>query len=140
MLKIFNTFFPIRAMLFFLGENVLIISGILIAASIFPYVPESESVKANMWLRIFIIAFILQINLYYMGLYDFSVSRRIMDMGFRLLQAVGGTCIALAFIYAFFPQIILEEQIFFVGLILLVLFLVSWRFLYQVLCQKRVWK
>ncbi|MGM0646590.1 MAG: sugar transferase [Thermodesulfobacteriota bacterium] len=139
MLKFFNTYFPIRAMIFFLGEGALIIAGILIAANILPHESEIDSARADMWLRIVVIAFILQINLYYMGLYDFSAPRRIMDMGLRLLQAIGVTCLVLALIYTLFPQVILEEQIFFVGLILLVLFLVSWRFLYQVLCQKRIW-
>jgi sugar transferase (PEP-CTERM system associated) len=60
-------------------------------------------------------------------------------MGLRLIQALGATCLILAGIYAFFPRIILEEQIFLLGLVFLFVFLILWRIVYQVLCQNKLW-
>jgi hypothetical protein len=122
MLKVFHKYFPIRNLLFFLGEGTLIILGISASAILLQGSAQSESVRASMWVRIVLIAFILQMNLYHLNLYDFSASRKVLDMGLRLIQALGATCLILAGIYAFFPRIILEEQIFLLGLVFLLSF------------------
>jgi sugar transferase (PEP-CTERM system associated) len=91
-----------------------------------------------LWLRIILITLIIQFSLYYHDLYDFEHSRRIFDLSLRIVQAIGIACLFLALIYFLFPLFIIEQGIFFVGLFFLLLFLVSWRILYQYLCQKHV--
>ena len=138
MLKVFQKYFPIRNLLFFLVEATLIILGILTAFVMLQGTGHEESMETSIGLRIGVIALLLQVNLYYLDLYDFSFPRKLIDMGLRLIQAIGATCLILAAVYLVFPQIILEEKIFFLGLVFLFVFLICWRVMYQTLCQNKV--
>ncbi|MFW5906502.1 MAG: TIGR03013 family XrtA/PEP-CTERM system glycosyltransferase, partial [Desulfobia sp.] len=99
-------------------------------------IPE-EPLREKLWIRIVVITVIIQLSLYYNNLYEFGTEFRIMDLTLRLLQSIGGSCIFLAALYYIFPSLILKQGIFFVGLIFLLFFLVSWRLAYQFICQKQ---
>jgi len=140
MLKVFNKYFPVRNLLFFLGESGLIFLGIwsgiyLLHSGEVPYDPE----KLNVWARILLITLLIQISLYYHDLYDFRLKIRMSDLGLRIVSAIGVACLGLAALYYLFPFVILEQGILFLGLFILALFLVSWRLLYQYACQKKIW-
>ncbi len=140
MLKVFNKYYTIRSLLFFIGESALIFLAIWLVVLLFyaadiPHDPD----KLNFWLRILLITMIVQVSLYYHDLYDFSLKTRMFELCVRIVQAIGAACLALAAFYYFFPSLILEQGIFFIGIFMLILFLVSWRLIYQFACQKCLW-
>lgn len=139
MLKLFNQYYSIRSLLFFLGESCLIVLGIYGAIYLMHqgHIPE-QPLRENMWLRILIVALVLQISLYHNDLYNFGSDLKLFDVGLRIAQAVGTACIILAGLYFAFPNLILGQGIFFLGLFLVVIFLVSWRIVYQYVCQRRL--
>ena len=140
MLKVFSKYYPIRNMLFFLGETGLIFLAIWSVIFVFhaadmPHDPE----RLNIWLRILLITMLFQVSLYYHDLYDFRLKGGMFELSVKIVQAIGAACIGLAALYYLFPYLILEQGIFFIGIFLLLLFLVSWRLIYQYACQKRLW-
>ncbi len=140
MLKIFNKYYPIRNLLFCLGETCLIFGGIYAAMWVLYQggIPE-PTLRAPVWARILLITLIIQVCLYYHDLYDFSTAYKPFDLGIRIVQAIGASCLILAALYYLWPYIILEQGIFFFGLFFLLLFLVSWRIIYQYMCQQNLW-
>ncbi|MBW1804630.1 MAG: TIGR03013 family PEP-CTERM/XrtA system glycosyltransferase, partial [Deltaproteobacteria bacterium] len=77
-------------------------------------------------------------SLYFNDLYEFNATDDMIDLATRLIQAIGITSITLAIIYFLWPETMIGRWIFFVSIIILVLFLVSWRFLYTLIIQKRL--
>lgn len=139
MLKIFHTYFPIRNILFVLGEGVLIYLSLIISALLrFRWqIPETEFVY-TIWARALVITLVCQISLYYHELYEIKHAQKIFELSVRIIQALGAACIILAGIYYVYPPLILGRGIFLVGLLLLIFFIVSWRFLYQCIIQKNL--
>ncbi len=140
MIKLFNKYYPIRSLIFFLGEGGLIFFSIwivlcLLHAGCIPQEPE----QASIWLRILIITLVIQLSLYYHDLYDFKHKNRIFEISVRIIQAIGAACLVLAGVYYMFPYLILEQGIFIIGIFLMMLFLVSWRLIYQEIAQKSLW-
>jgi sugar transferase (PEP-CTERM system associated) len=128
MLKVFNKYYTIRNLLFFIIEGCLIYSGILVV--VFGFYQGSVPVHPeymNLWLRVLIVTLIVQLSLYYNDLYDFSVKRKVLDLSLRIIQAIGVSCLLLAALYYIFPAMILEQGIFFFAI-----------FVYQILCQKKL--
>ncbi len=140
MLKVFSKYYPIRNLIFFFGETGLIFLAVwsvifLFYAAEMPHDPE----RMNIWLRILLITMIIQVSLYYHDLYDFRLKGRMFELSVRIVQAIGVACLGLAALYYLFPYLILEQGIFFFGLFVMILFLVSWRLIYQYACQRRFW-
>ena len=140
MIRFFNKYYTIRNLIFFLGEGGLIffsIWGVIywIHSGEIPQDPE----RASIWLRIVLTTLIILISLYYHNLYEFKHKSRIFELSIRIVQAIGAACFVLAGLYYFFPSLILGEGIFFLGIFLLMLFLVSWRLIYQLAAQKMLW-
>ncbi len=140
MLKIFNKFYPIRNFLFFFGESGLIFLGIWCAITLTEqwFVPEEEILRVNVWTRVLIITAVLQSSLYYNALYDFSKRTSLVELSMHIVQAIGVACLILAALYYLFPELILRQGVFFIGLIFLLFFLVSWRYLYRFLCRHQL--
>jgi len=98
-----------------------------------------DPLKSNILIRILLVNITVQLSLYYYNLYEFRHRIRLSELALRIIQAIGVACIFLAGLYYFFPSLILEQGIFFVGIILMLLFLVSWRIIYQLFSMKKIW-
>jgi len=125
-------------MIFILGEGVLIYCAVALASIFLLYGDIGiEDLLAMFWVKILIVAMVTQISLYFNDLYEFKTGDNIIEMSTRLVQSIGMTSIALAAIYFLWPDAMIGRWIFFISIILLVLFLVSWRFLYAYVIHKR---
>ena len=140
MLKVFNKFYTVRNLLFFLGETCLIFLGIwLVIFIIYSGELPQNSERMNLWGRILLITFLIQISLYYHDLYNFRNKQGMFELSIRIVSAIGVACIGLAALYYFFPYFILEQGVFFLAIFILILFLVSWRLVYQYSCLLKLW-
>ena len=140
MLKVFNRFYTIRNLIFFLGETGLIFLGIwLVIFMIYSGEISRDSDLMNYWSRILLITFLIQLSLYYHDLYDFRKKSGMLELSIRIVSAIGVACIGLAALYYMFPYLILEQGIFFFAIFILILFLVSWRLIYQYACLLGLW-
>ncbi len=140
LLKVFNKFYTVRNLLFFLGETGLIFLGIwLVIYMIYSGEMPQNSERMNVWGRILLITFLIQISLYYHDLYNFRNKHAMFELSIRIISAIGVACLGLAALYYILPYLILEQGIFFFAIIILILFLVSWRLIYQYACLLKLW-
>ncbi len=98
MLQLLKQYFPIRNIIFYILEGLVIFGSFLLATLI---LTEFDSFVFDWFLclRIFLVVCICQICLYYNDLYDFKVASTITEVSIRLLQSLGITSIVLAIIY-----------------------------------------
>ena len=139
MIKLFGQYFSARKAVFILGEGVLIFCAVTLASYflIGRGIGIVELLQLD-WLRILLVAVVAQVSLYFNDLYEIQPGANIIDLATRLTQAIGITSIVLAVIYYLWPDAMIGRWIFFVSLLFLILFLVSWRFLYTFIIYKRL--
>lgn len=126
MLRVLKQYFPIRNILFFLSEGLFIFGSVFLSALL---LTNSASFLFDLilFLKIFLITVICQICLYYNDLYDFEIASSIPEVSIRLLQALGVTSIALAIIYFFLPVAIIDQKVFILSVLFLLVFIIGWR-------------
>ena len=129
MLRLLKQYFPIRNIIFFIFEGFIIFGSVLLSTILLTF-SDSYLYDALLVLRILLITLICQACLYYNDLYDFDVSSTFTETGIRLLQALGITSIALAFVYFFFPLAIIDQKVFILSIVFLLIFIIGWRLLY----------
>ncbi|MDA3789507.1 MAG: TIGR03013 family PEP-CTERM/XrtA system glycosyltransferase [Desulfobacula sp.] len=126
MLRFLKQYFPIRNIIFFLLEGCVIFGSVLLANVLLTF-STSYWFDLLLVLRIVLVTIICQTCLYYNDLYDFEVVSTIPEISIRLLQALGITSIALAFIYFVFPLAIIDQKIFILSIVFLLVFIIGWR-------------
>ncbi len=126
-------------MIFILGEGTLIYCAVALTSF---FLLRRDMGIADLpemiWLKILLVAIVTQISLHFNDLYEFKTSDNTIDLATRLTQSIGVTSIVLAIIYFLWPAAIIGRWIFFFSIIFLLLFLVSWRFLYTIVIKKRL--
>ena len=139
MIRLFRQYISTKNMVFVLGEGVLIFFAIMIASLLIleGYTGKIEIIK-SVWLRVLLVAVITQMSLYFNDLYDIKRGENMIDMATRLIQAIGVTSIVLAVIYFLWPEAMIGRWIFFVSIIILLFFIVSWRLLYAYSLKKQL--
>lgn len=129
MLRLFKQYYPVRNAIFALCEGLFIFTSVAIACLLL--IDEANiHFDAITVLKAFLITFICQTCLYYNDLYDLNVTDTFLELGIRLLQALGVAAILLAIFYFIFPTAIIQQGIFIVAISLIIVFIVSWRILY----------
>jgi sugar transferase (PEP-CTERM system associated) len=135
MLRFFKQYYPIRNIFFVVGEGVFIFVSVLTA---FYIIHSTESIILERWLlvKIFLITSVCQLCLYYNDLYDLKIADSLIELGIRLLQALGFAAIFLALIYIIFPRTIIGTGTFIVSICFVVLLIVSWRLSYKIILNR----
>jgi len=137
--RIFRQYVSSREFAFILGEGLLIFAAVFLAAFFF-YMPDMALLDLfiMVWPKVLLVAVVTQLSLYFNDLYEIRVPEGTLDLATRLMQAIGMTSIALAVIYFIWPTAIIGRWVFFLSLVFLIGFLVSWRLLYNVVIIRRM--
>jgi len=131
MLRVLKQYFPIRNIIFYILEGFVIFGSILLATVLLTFSNTSSYwFDVFLILRITLITIVCQVCLYYNDLYHFEVVPSIHDISIKLLQALGVASIALAFLYFVFPLIIIDQKIFSLSILFLLVFIIGWRICY----------
>ncbi len=138
-MRILRQYLSSREAVFIAGEGLLIFCAVFIASSLFslPGMSLYELFLVT-WPKTLLVALVVQFSLYFNDLYEVHVSESMLQLTTHLLQAIGMTSIALAAIYFVWPGAIIGRWVFFLSLVFLIGFLVSWRFLYLVVIRRRM--
>lgn len=138
-MRILRQYVSNRVLAFILGEGLLIFSAVFLASSFFclPGLGLFERLLV-IWPKVLLVALIAQFSLYFNDLYEIRISESTLDLATHLIQAVGMTSVALAVIYFIWPRAIIGRWVFFLSLVFLIGFLVSWRFLYLLVIHRRL--
>lgn len=139
MIRIFRHYFSFSSFFFTLGEGVLIYLSVFLATHFFFDIDLSSDspLYPLIWLKILLITLITQLSLHFNDLYSQKVTNDYFDLFTRIMQSIGITSITLAIIYFIFPSTMIGRGIYFISLIFLLLFIVSWRLLYAFAVKKR---
>jgi len=134
---IFNTYYHLRKMVFFLGEGLLIFLSLLVvdwymlAPGLFHL---DLSLNAS---RALLVMLTFQLCLYFFDLYYVSGNLTIPNIFTRMIQSFGAGCVILAAIYYIFPFMIITTPIFLVGYISICLTVILWRSAYYFILRNR---
>ncbi|MBC2733208.1 MAG: TIGR03013 family PEP-CTERM/XrtA system glycosyltransferase [Desulfobacteraceae bacterium] len=135
MLRLFRKYYPIRNVIFASGEGLVIYLSVIIAA----YIKLGSDLHVfDDWVffKSMLITVVCQIALYYNDLYDLKVTNNYVELGIRLLQALGIATIFFGIAYYLIPQLMIGEGIFVIMIGLLILLIVSWRIGYTLVLEK----
>lgn len=137
MVRLFNVYYPVRTLLLVVGE-LLIICGSFICAALIRLGPNSTTVLSQRGglLKLFLIAGLALLCFYYFDLYDPQRIPSSSDIVFRLLVVLGVLAFLLAGVSFLFPNFLFGNGVFLVGLIILTLALLSWRWIYAWLAAR----
>jgi sugar transferase (PEP-CTERM system associated) len=138
-IHLFGQYFSPRKTVFILGEGILIFCAVSLAS--FFLIGRDVGIVELMqsgWMKILLVALVAQISLYFNDLYEMQPGGNIVELATRLTQSIGITSIVLAIVYFLWPEAMIGRWIFFVSLVFLVLFLVSWRVLYTYAIHRRL--
>jgi sugar transferase (PEP-CTERM system associated) len=139
MIRLFRQYFSIRKAIFILGEGALILWAVTLAS--FLLIGEESALMVlleSAWWRILLVAFVAQVSLYFNDLYEVQPVGNMLELATRLIQSIGITSIVLAIIYFLWPEAMIGRWIFFVSILFVIFFLVSWRFLYAYAVRKKL--
>lgn len=134
MLRIFRQYYPIRNVIFAVGEGFVIYTAVIIAAWI-KLGTDLAIFDGAMVLKSLLITITCQISLYYNDLYDLKITSSYGELGIRLLQALGIATVFFGIVYFFFPHLMIGEGIFILIVFLLILLIVSWRMGYSFILE-----
>ena len=135
MLRFLQQYYPIRNVIFFLGEGVTIYFSVIIATMIasgqwaLPHILFSRKAA--------LITFIWLVCLYYNDFYDLQVTNSLSELMFRLLQALGVSSILLAGVFYIYPGTIISPKTYMVSIVIVVLCVFFWRIGYHNKSGKR---
>ncbi|NOR24308.1 MAG: TIGR03013 family PEP-CTERM/XrtA system glycosyltransferase [Desulforhopalus sp.] len=135
---LFKKYYPIRTIVFFLGEGVLIFSSLLLVdwvmlgSGLFMLDPFLNSS------RLLLVTFIFQLCLYFFDQYDLSNEVSLPNTFTRMTQAFGVGCILLGVVYYSVPFMIISSRIFWLGYLVICLSVSLWRGAYNLILRKRL--
>lgn len=135
---LFKKYYPIRTVLFFLGEGVLIFSSLMLVDWI---MLGSGLFVLDLLLnasRCLLVTFIFQLCLYCFDQYDLSNEVSLPNSFARMTQAFGVGCILLGVVYSSVPFMIISSRIFWLGYLVICLSVSIWRGAYYLVLRKRL--
>jgi len=135
MLRLFKKYYPIRNIFFVTGEFLFICLSVY-AASLILLGTDTHLKDTRLWAKILIIAVFCQMCLYYNDMYDIRQNKNFLEIGIRLIQALGAAAIGLAVVYFIFPQAIIGNGVFVISIFLIIVFIMAWRFGYQAVLER----
>ena len=123
----FNKYYPVRTLVFFLGEGLLIFFSLLVVDLVMlgsgffflDHLPNSA--------RALLVTLVFQLCLYFFDQYDLGNVVSLPNTFTRMTQAFGVGCILLGGVYYSIPFMIISSKIFWIGYLVICLSVMVWR-------------
>ncbi len=137
-LKIFNFYYPVRNVIFFLGEIILIFLSLFLVSYF-----KISIIDANIFdwkyivLKSFFVTGICVLVLYYLDMYNFSRAFKFSELIFKLIQGLGIVCIVLFFMFFLRPNLVITEDILIYSTFVIILIIPLWRIVYNWLLKNK---
>ncbi len=131
-------YYPVRNVLFFLGEGCIIFLTINVIYFIFTNWRIPEEGLLLQVTRSLIVTYIFQLSLYFFDLYRHDQCITPTKNISKMVQAFGIGCIFLSGLYYLIPSLIISTSIFWTFYIVVCIILFGWRTLYSFILQKRL--
>ena len=137
MIRLFNVYYPVRTLVLF-GVETLVVCGSFLLAVLIRFQQDSFLVLnyEGGYYKVLMATGLALVCNYYLDLYDLPRLRSQSEVFVRLLVVVGLLALVLAALGFLFPVIMLGHGTFLTGLTILTFGLVGWRSLYGWLMQR----
>jgi len=136
MLRILQQYYPIRNVVFLLGEGFVIYCSVIIATLM--VTGNIVSVPFIFNRKAALITMICLICLYYNDLYDLKITHNLAELMIRLLQSLGISSIILAGIYYIYPGTIVSPRAYIISIIIAILLIFIWRITYYLILENGI--
>ena len=122
---------PLRTVLLFASEGLLILLVLLATLLVFPFLlrPPNHQLSWRDFLQVSVIALVCEVCLYYRDAYTSRVSREFSFAFVSLLEAFGISCLLTAGLYCMFPRLVANNWLAAMAVPLTVVLICSWRLL-----------
>lgn len=138
MIRFLKQYYPIRTVVLFIGESLLILIGFSLVTTIRLF--GAAYLFDHLWtllLKSSLVMVVCQLILYYNDLYKIEPNGCPVKLGLKLIQSLGLTSMILAIVCSFAPMaainyMILFSNIYFIGILVYV-----WRILINLIFNKR---
>lgn len=134
---IFKKYYPLRNIVFFQGEGLLIFISLNVVYFLWEGAGGGYDIGLYL-LRTLVVTLIFQLCLYYFDLYDLSIITGLADNITRISQAFGFGCIALGLLYYLFPVVIISTKVFLSAFLAICASITLWRFLYFWVLERKL--
>jgi sugar transferase (PEP-CTERM system associated) len=141
MVRLFNIYVPVRLLILVIAEPLIIFGSFLLAVVF--CLGRNSLVVLNYqygFYKVFAVTALTVIGFDLFDLYDLDQSSLQEDIHFRLFVALGLLCCLLAGIGYAFPQLLLGQYSFSVGIIILTIALSAWRLFYAWLLRQHYFR
>jgi sugar transferase (PEP-CTERM system associated) len=136
MISLFKRIYPIRNIFFVLGEGLIIYLSVAIACSILMPL-EIRGMDRVLLFKVLLSTVCCQVSFYFMNLYNLPLTGSIIELGVRMLEALGLAALLLGVTHTVFPQVTLSSPVFITGAVTGLILITSWRIGYRLLISKR---
>ena len=134
----FNKYYPLRDVLFFLGEGAMIFSSILFSCLIFVGINQFLSQIGLYCIQAIVVTAVFQLCLYFFDMYEMQQDLNVLDNAIRLTQAFGVGCFVLGVLYYILPHLWIHTYIFWTGYLLVSFSLLFYRYIYHRILRRRM--
>ena len=135
---LFNKYYPVRDIIFFIGEGWLIFFSILLANWFFQGSGIFMIDLTANCLQALVVTTVFQLCLYFFDLYDLKIDTSLPDTATRITQAFGLGCIMLGALYYLLPSITISTKVFWLGYLVICATVFFWRAVYYFVLRKRL--
>lgn len=134
----FNKYYPLRDIVFFLGEGTMIFLSFLFSCFIFVGISQFTSLIGLYCAQAIVVTAVFQLCLYFFDMYEMQQDLGVADIAIRLTQAFGVGCIALGILYYILPPMLIHNHIFWTGYLLVSVSLLVYRYFYHRILRRRL--
>lgn len=128
MITLENRFFPLRNLLSFFVEGGIIFGAVLLSFFLLTRWDMVAGLSlADAVYRGMFVAFVCQLCMYYLDLYDLRSKQSFMELFFSVVFAVGFVCIAIGIISMIYPPLGVSGSIYLLSILLIAILLCIWR-------------
>jgi sugar transferase (PEP-CTERM system associated) len=128
MARVFKQRITWRTVALVFSETALIMGAVIFSAFL---LSGDNLAQPEVWRRAALIAGACQLCFYYAELYDFRIISDRREVFVRLLQALASTSLILAFVYFWFPALVIGRGVFVLSAVLVIGGLGGWRVIYE---------
>ncbi len=132
MVRLFNIYYPVRALILLIGEALIVCASFLLATLV--HLGRDSYVVLNYgsgFYKILAVTGLALLCLHYFDLYDLQRTRSSRETYVRLLTVLGTLSLLLAALCYLFPHFVVGNGVFLTGLFILTWALIAWRSAYD---------
>ncbi len=135
---LFRKYYPIRSIVFFFGEGLLIILSLLAVNCLFEGFFTSSSHFWKNIHQVLLVTVVFQVCLYLFDLYDLSDDISIAETANKVTLAFGVGCIILGVVYFTLPSVIISTKVFWSSYLAIFITILIWRGAYYRVIRRKL--